>query len=156
MSALATNIASCLKSNSAFDSSRPGNWSVDISFVPGERRSSRACKLDPQLFHVGEISAPAFGREDAIVERNVSVDRPRENYSGHDQIGAHEAHSPIVSAEAVRKLLRQYDQGCPFAAPRNMQTAADHRHFHIACRNELIANLGRKYRLAREIKVRSA
>src|SRR5215831_17339156 len=126
MSALATTIASCLKSNSAFDSSWPGNWSVDISFVPGERRSSRACKLDPQLFHVGEISAPASGREDAIVERDVSVDRPRENYSGHDQIGAHEAHSRIVRAQAVRKLLRQHDEGCAVATSRNMQTAANH------------------------------
>src|SRR5262249_9052665 len=117
MSALARTIASCLKSNSAFDSSWPGNCSVDISFVPGERRSSRACKLDPQLFHVGEISAPASGREDAIVERDVSVDRPRENYSGHDQIGTHETHSTVVSAQAVGELLRQHNQRCAVAAP---------------------------------------
>src|SRR5262245_42613417 len=153
MSALAATIASCLKSYSAFDSSWPGNWSVDMSFVPGEGRSSRARKLDPQLLHVREISAPASGREDAIVERDVSVDRPRENYSGHDQVGAHEAHSPIVGAEAVRKLLRQHDQGCPFAAPGNMQTAADHRQRHVVCWNEPTADLARQNPLAGEIEV---
>src|SRR5262245_56739535 len=124
MSALAATIASCLKSYSAFDRSWPGNWSVDIRFVPVARRSSRTRKLDPQLFHVGEISAPASGREDAIVERDVSVDRSRENYSGHDQVGAHEAHSRIVSAQAVRKLLRQHNQGRAVTASRKVQAAA--------------------------------
>src|SRR5262245_2485541 len=124
MSALATTIASCLKSYSAFDRFWPGNWSIDMSFVPGERRSSRARKLDPQLFHVGEISAPASGREDPIVERDVSVDRPRENYSGHDQVGAHKAHSRIVRAQAVRKLLREHNQGRAVTASRKVQAAA--------------------------------
>src|SRR5262245_2964369 len=156
MRALAATMASCLKSYSAFDRFWLGNWSVDMSFVPAERRSSRARKLDPQLFHVGEISAPASGREDAIVERDVSVDRPREHYSGHDQVGAHEAHSPIVRAQAVRKLLRQHDQRCAVAAPRNMQTAADHRQRHVVCWNEPTPDLARQDPLAGEIEVSRA
>src|SRR5262249_35176041 len=155
MSALVATIASCLKSYSAFDR-WPGNWSVDMSFVPEGLRSSRARKLDPQLFHVGEISAPASGREDAIVERDVSVDCSRENYSGHNQVGAHEAHSRIVSAQAVRKLLRQHDQGCAVAPPRNTQPRGDARKRPIGCWNEPIGDLARQGPLAGEIEVRRA
>src|SRR5262245_10432222 len=98
MSALAATIASCLKSYSAAFGRWPGNWLVNMSFVPGDRRSSRAGKLNPQLFHVGEISAPASGRDDAIVEGDVTVDCPRKNHPRHNQINASESHSDVVSA----------------------------------------------------------
>src|SRR5262245_25131060 len=58
-----------------------------------------------------------------------------------------------MRAQAVRKLLRQHDQGCAVAAPRNMQTAADHRQRHVVCWNEPTAYLAREDRLAGEIEI---
>src|SRR5262245_13840292 len=59
-----------------------------------------------------------------------------------------------MRAQAVRKLLRQHDQGCAVAAPRNMQAAADYRQRHVVCRNKLSADLVRQDALAGEIEMR--
>src|SRR6516165_5469127 len=59
-----------------------------------------------------------------------------------------------MRAQAVRKLLREHDQGCAVAAPRNMQTPADHRQCHVVCWNEPNADLARQDPLAGEIEIR--
>src|ERR1700730_9279338 len=84
---------------------------IDIRYVPRATLKLRTCELDLQLFEVGKIGAPAPWREDAIVERDIRVDSPRENQSCHDQIGAHKPHPTIMRAQTMRELLRQKQQG---------------------------------------------
>src|SRR5438067_10941555 len=58
---------------------------------------SLSADLEPELFHVRQIGAPASGREDAEVQRDVRVDGSRENHPGQDQIDTHEAHALVPS-----------------------------------------------------------
>src|SRR5262249_27223266 len=68
-------------------------------------------------------------------------------------IGAHEPHALVPSAQAIGEFLRQYDERGAVAAPGNMQAATEHRQLHVAGGNEPTADLGRKDRLAAEIKL---
>ena len=82
---------------------KPCDCHVPINEHPIASRSGSA----EELHRIGKIDASAPRRENAVIERDVGVDVARENQSRHEQIGAHQANSRVVRAQAMGELLRQ-------------------------------------------------
>src|SRR3989442_2659389 len=66
-----------------------------------------------ELLHIGEIGPAAPGREEAIVEMDIGIDRPREDDPRHHAIGTHETDARVGGTQTMRELQRKHHEGGP-------------------------------------------
>jgi len=68
-------------------------------------------KIDSYLesAHVDEVCPSASRGENTVVEYNIGIDVAREDYACHHEVGTDQAGTFILRAQAIRKLLWQYN-----------------------------------------------